>query len=110
MSTLLSRTHAALDRLNQDELEVAAEFIAKMEGGKVKHGPMDLASDTRDLLDEWKQEAVDGAAYAIMAVIKTRRARLRGEPGDIETALRELANTEATTPRPRFDLSEVEHG
>jgi hypothetical protein len=105
---LLPRTHAALDRLNADELEVVARFIAKLEAGKIKHGPLDLASDTRDMLAEWEAEAVDGAAYAIMATIKARRARERGEPGDIEAALRELADADATTPRARFDISDIE--
>ncbi len=109
MSTLLATTQAALARLNADELEMAARFIAKIEGGTDKHGHLDLATDSRDFLAEWEAEQVDAAAYAIMLLIRSRRyGGERARPSDaVRDALAELRDAEITAPRDRFDVSDA---
>jgi hypothetical protein len=86
MSNLLALSQAALTRLNSDELEVIHVFIAKLEAGKLKHGPLDLDSDRRDLLKEWEEEQIDGAMYAVMLGVNAPRAQDWPGPFDLSDA------------------------
>lgn len=67
--------------LNDDEravvLDVAMRSLRKVIAGRKKYGPMDLANDTRDWMEEQAQEADDLANYGAMA---RRQRALRGRP------------------------------
>lgn len=71
-----ARVAVKLAQLNADELEAIEVFVDKLIAGKLKHGPLDLDTDQRDWLDEIKQEMVDGAFYAVFAVIQRKRGLL----------------------------------
>lgn len=74
--TATARVAVKLAQLNADELEAIEVFVDKLIAGKLKHGPLDLDTDQRDWLDEIKQEMVDGAFYAVFAVIQRKRGLL----------------------------------
>lgn len=70
---------AILDCLNADEravvMDVALRSARKVLAGRQKYGPMDLAADPRNWLEEASQEADDLANYYAMA---RRQRALRG--------------------------------
>lgn len=79
MSEDLDAFAALLDGLNGDEravvLDVAMRSVRKVIAGRLKYGPMDLARDPRDWLEEASQEADDLANYYAMA---RRQRHVRG--------------------------------
>ena len=72
----VARVATKLGRLNADELEVQEFFIDKMIAGSLKHGGLDLNSDTRDWVSEIAQENCDAAHYAVFQLIQRRRGLL----------------------------------
>ena len=67
---------ACLDAMNADELEVIAELCARVDRARRKYGALNFATDTRDFLDEFCEEQVDGLWYVVGFLLRRKRRRL----------------------------------
>lgn len=76
-SELLMSLTARLAKLNPDELDAIDFLVEKLEAGRLKHGPLDLGSDTRDWFAEVCEERADIAHYEAFAIIQQRRRAVR---------------------------------
>lgn len=71
--TIRRRCHELVDRLVDDELNVAELILSRIDDGRAEYGPMRLAEDGRDLLEEALEEDVDGMIYRSMFLVRGRR-------------------------------------
>lgn len=72
-SELLISLTSRIAKFNADELDAIDFLVSKLETGRIKHGPLDLATDTRDWAAEQAAELADREYYRAFAAIQQRR-------------------------------------
>jgi hypothetical protein len=68
-----NRLIAIAGALNLDECEALLVFAEKLWAGRLKHGPLDLSTDTRDFRRERLQERLDESFYLVFESLVARR-------------------------------------
>lgn len=66
-----------LSKLNADELDAMDYLLAKLEAGRLKHGPLCLDTDSRDWEAEISAELADREHYRAFAAIQRKRREER---------------------------------
>jgi hypothetical protein len=64
--------YLALDELNDEELAPVAFLIRRVLKGRQLYGPLDLASDGRDMQRERLEEIADDVCYSIWSDMRRR--------------------------------------
>ncbi len=54
---------------------VIEEALKRYEAGRVKYGPLDLATDGRDFIQEMEAELLDCINYCVFQILRLRRLR-----------------------------------
>lgn len=72
---LLSEATGLLASLSEDELEVVLMILRGMKRGREKYGPLELSTDSRDMLKEALEEMRDFAVYASAKLMVLGRGR-----------------------------------
>jgi hypothetical protein len=62
---LINHLSARLNEFNVDELRTLAIIADRLYMGRKQYGALDLANDSRDWREEWRQELVDGLIYSV---------------------------------------------
>jgi len=63
----------AIGPLNADELDVVGWVIERLRLGNERYGPLNVGSDTRDLVKERNEEIVDALVYAGVKAVQEAR-------------------------------------
>lgn len=66
------------ERMSPDEREVLLCVWERLEKGRENYGALDLSNDSRDMEQEWFEEAIDGFAYVAMKTVQQRKRRSHG--------------------------------